>query len=488
MGTQRDVDRVSHERYSRYFDLLESTEQTSLEAARAYYDVLRFRRLVALAEDNYVQHRYVSKQTQARFSAGVGRGVDFEQVNARLALAESNLTTETANLNDVMARYLRVVGAPPPASPASLTVLHVGLPDNKTETVKRALTQSPSISAAVESLRAAQMAAKVRDGAFQPKIEARVRSGFGNNYEGTQDQRRDTTAEIVLNWNLYNGGTDRARVREAANLINQAEDLRDKACRDVRQTADIAFNDTRKLTDQLVLLDRNTVAIEKARDAYRQQFDIGQRSLLDLLNSENEVYTARRSYANAEYDRALAFARTHGSWASPSPWAWITTAILGRSVTMVLAAALPRRSCCHRSISRRWPTAFQRRLNRPSLPADPGQRRTGGGAEGAAWLGALIACGLACPPARRFHANPVGRFAADHHPRALWHRSAHVGRTARAGDQHPWPAGGRHLGLCAVGSERVHVDGAQPRTHRHSLSLNGFGHAHQPQAAHPQLR
>ena len=313
MGTQRDVDRVSHERYSRYFDLLESTEQTSLEAVRAYYDVLRFRRLVALAEDNYVQHRYVSKQTQARFSAGVGRGVDFEQVNARLALAESNLTTEVANLNDVMARYLRVVGAPPPASLAPLAVLHLGVPDNKSETVKRALTQSPNISAAIESVRAAQMAAKVREGAFQPRIEARVRSGFGNNYEGTQDQRRDTTAEIVLNWNLYNGGTDQARVREAANLINQAEDLRDKACRDVRQTADIAYNDTRKLTDQLVLLDRNTVAIEKARDAYRQQFDIGQRSLLDLLNSENEVYTARRSYANAEYDRALAFARTHAS-------------------------------------------------------------------------------------------------------------------------------------------------------------------------------
>ena len=52
-------------------------------------------------------------------------------------------------------------------------------------------------------------------------------------------------------------------------------------------------------------------AANKARDAYRQQFDIGQRSLLDLLNSENELYTARRAYANAEYDRALAFARTH---------------------------------------------------------------------------------------------------------------------------------------------------------------------------------
>jgi adhesin transport system outer membrane protein len=102
-------------------------------------------------------------------------------------------------------------------------------------------------------------------------------------------------------------------VRQQANLLNQTEDLRDKACQDVRQTAAIAYNDTRKLTEQLVLLDRNTLAIEKARDAYRQQFDIGQRSLLDLLNAENELYTARRAYANAEYDRALAFARTHAS-------------------------------------------------------------------------------------------------------------------------------------------------------------------------------
>jgi adhesin transport system outer membrane protein len=102
-------------------------------------------------------------------------------------------------------------------------------------------------------------------------------------------------------------------VRQQTNLLSQAADLRDKACRDARQTTAIAYNDTRKLVDQLVYLDRNTLAIEKARDAYRQQFDIGQRSLLDLLNAENEVYTARRAYANAEYDLGFAYARTHAA-------------------------------------------------------------------------------------------------------------------------------------------------------------------------------
>ncbi len=115
LGTRRDVERLGHDRLARYFELLDATEQAALEAARAYHDVQRFRRLVQLAEDNYVQHKYASLQIQSRVRAGVGRGVDLEQANARLALAESNLSTEVANLHDVTARYQRVIGEPPPA-------------------------------------------------------------------------------------------------------------------------------------------------------------------------------------------------------------------------------------------------------------------------------------------------------------------------------------------------------------------------------------
>ena len=101
LSTRQAVSRLDHERLARYFELLETTEQTALEAARAYYDVLRYRRMVALAEDIYVQHRAAFNQIQSRVRAGVGRGVDLEQAAARLALAESNLNTELANLHDV---------------------------------------------------------------------------------------------------------------------------------------------------------------------------------------------------------------------------------------------------------------------------------------------------------------------------------------------------------------------------------------------------
>ena len=88
LATQSEVGRLGHEKLARYFEFVDASEQTTLEVARAWYDVLRYRQLVQLAEDNYVQHRYLLGQIQSRVKAGVGRGVDLEQAAARVALAD----------------------------------------------------------------------------------------------------------------------------------------------------------------------------------------------------------------------------------------------------------------------------------------------------------------------------------------------------------------------------------------------------------------
>ncbi|HET9823471.1 MAG TPA: TolC family outer membrane protein [Burkholderiaceae bacterium] len=306
-----DIERAGHEQRARWFEFVDASETTVLEAARALHDVMRQRTLVALAEDNYVQHKVAATQIGSRVRAGVARGVDQEQAQARLALAEANLSVETANLHDVTARYQRIVGELPPARIARMAPGAQSQPASAGEAATLAIRHSPAVSAAIENLRAARAASRGREGAaWQPRVEARLRSGTGRNFDGVPDQKRDTSAEVTLNWNLYNGGSDQARIAQAASLQNQAADVRDRVCRDTRQSAAIAFNDTRKYAEQIEALDRNVIAIEKARDAYRQQFDIGQRSLLDLLNAENELYTARRALANAEHDLLIAQSRS----------------------------------------------------------------------------------------------------------------------------------------------------------------------------------
>jgi len=313
LATYNEVRRLGHGSLVRFFEFIEASEVMALEAARAYYDVQRFRELVVIAEINYIQHKQTFDQIEQRFKSGVGRGVDMEQAAARLALADSNLVNETSNLHDVSARFQRIIGeSPAPLLPAA-PFPEKGFPVNREEAVKLALLRQAGIIASTENVRAVQAQLDVRRSAFQPKLEARLRDANGRNLDGSFGATSSNVAELVLSWNLFNGGSDMARVRQFSNSLNNAKDLRDKSCRDVRQTLSIAYNDANKLVEQIKYLTLQVQATEKARDAYRKQFDIGQRSLLDLLNSENELYQAKRALINANYDREIAYARVHNA-------------------------------------------------------------------------------------------------------------------------------------------------------------------------------
>ena len=312
-ATRSEVRRLGYLKLVRYYELLEISENTASEATRAYYDVLRYRKLVKLAEENYGQHRVLFDQMEQRAKAGVGRRVDFEQAGGRLALSESNLLTEVTNLHDVSARYQRLVGDLPPADMAEPEMLQQGVPPTANAAVMEAIKQSPVISAAIENIRSSQMDRDGRDAGFMPRLEVRARQEMDQNRDGVMGSRKDRVVEMVLNYNLFRGGTDSALKRQAAENLNASKDLRDKACRDVRQTLAIAYNDTRRITEQLRYLDAHQLASEKARDAYHKQFDIGQRTLLDLLDTENELFQARRAYVNSSYDQGIAYARTHAA-------------------------------------------------------------------------------------------------------------------------------------------------------------------------------
>ncbi|PKO62582.1 MAG: type I secretion protein TolC [Betaproteobacteria bacterium HGW-Betaproteobacteria-18] len=312
MFTANETKRLGYAKLTRYYELLEASETAALEAVRAYADVVRYRELVDAATQNYVEHKQTTQQVEERANAGVGRRVDVEQANGRLALAESNLLVELTNLHDVSARYLRVVGEKPPASlPALPEPFKLGtMPDSTTALMRDGLQGSPTLNAAVENVRAYKTAIESSKAAYFPRLDLRAYASNDNNTGGISGGTRVNGIELVLNYNLFRGGADKARERQAVDQREQARDLQEKACRDVRQTLSIAYSDVRSLNEQQKYMDQHRLATEKSREAYRQQFDIGQRTLLDLLDSQNEYFEATRSYINSRHNQATAQART----------------------------------------------------------------------------------------------------------------------------------------------------------------------------------
>ncbi|MBI3901321.1 MAG: TolC family outer membrane protein [Nitrosomonadales bacterium] len=311
-ATQNDTKRLEHASMVRFYEMLDASESAALDAATAYIDVWRHRQLVEFAQESYVTHRLAYTKVKERAQSGVGRQVDFETATGRLALAEANLLTETANLHDVSARYQRIVGELPKIEMEgpSAAILAQDLPKGRVESINLGFEKSPLLKAAFENILSAKRNVEVQKSGFYPRIDAYL--------EGVHDKTADAlypgstvqkTAGLTVSWNLFRGNQDKSKKLKAAEEVNIAKDLREKVCREVRQNLAMSFNDHLRLIEQLQYQDQHQLSTDKVREAFRNQYDIGQRTLLDVLDIENEYYTARRDYLNSEMDLMIADAK-----------------------------------------------------------------------------------------------------------------------------------------------------------------------------------
>ena len=311
MATPNEINRLGHAQRVRYYELQAAMQNTTLEFMRSYIDALRYTQLVEYAKNNYVTHKQLFDKIKERVDAGVARRVDLEQATGRLALAEANLLTETTNLHDVTSRMQRLLGELPPTTLEQPDFYKAGAQATPVEALRVAYLQNPDLLSTIEDIQAAKDEVKVKEGKFLPRLDLQARKNLGTSNDGRNSTNAADVLELTANFNLFNGFSDKAAVGQTIEKMNTANDVRDKACVDTRQLVTIAYNDITQLKEQLGYRDTHQKSIENAREAYRKQFDIGQRTLLDLLDTENEYFQAKRNYANTEYDIQTAYARLY---------------------------------------------------------------------------------------------------------------------------------------------------------------------------------
>ncbi|WP_372966385.1 TolC family outer membrane protein [Marinobacter sp.] len=302
------VARTEHSSRARYYELLDEAETKALEVSEAYLSVLKHRELVSLAQQNVASHQRVQRHVSERAGQGVSNRADLKQIDGRLSLARSNLMTEVANLQSVTARFQRLVGRFPAEELTPYEVQAEAVPDDLWQVLSTVYANNPALFAAFEEIQASEASYGEAKSGRYPTIEFGARHGTYKN-NNSFDKRTDpgsygdeTVVELRMRYNLYRGGSDRAAERAAGRRISQAESMRDKVCVDLRQTATIAHSDVLNLETKLDSLAAHRDGAESVLAAYREQFDIGRRSLLDVLDSENEYFQARRAYVNGAYD------------------------------------------------------------------------------------------------------------------------------------------------------------------------------------------
>ena len=308
--TRSQVSRLKYSGQARYFEFMDAMETIGLESFRAYVDVLRYREMLNLSKRNYEYHQEIYNQISSRVRTGVAPGVDMEQIKARLALAQSNYLIELSNQHDVSVRYQRYIGELPAANLAPVELPDTGIPGTAVEALKEAYQHNSGFLATISDIQAAKYAVDVQKSKFYPRIDFKAFHDRSWNLDGIDGKRDESAVELDLTYNIINGGSDEAAVHQYREKMYRAIDLRDKAAIELRQTIAIAHNEKLLIAEQLKYFDRHYKSMERVREAYHQQFTIGKRTLLDLLDTENEYYQARRAFYNGFFDLTIAKART----------------------------------------------------------------------------------------------------------------------------------------------------------------------------------
>lgn len=297
-ATISEVERQKSRSNAAAHKVMGTSEQIGLKAIEAYLNVLRREELLKLAQINLTAHEKTFEQIKLRSDTGVARKADLEQASARLYLSQANTISAEANLREANIAYNRVVGV----MPDTLTKPEaVATPASVDEALRVAIEQNPVLKSAMSDIEAAQAQQRAAGSLMKPRVHLDVGVNANMDMDGVDFKDNDRYAMIRMNYNLFHGGADAARIAQTSIQTQESIDTKNRTERQLEESTRLSYNSWVTSQERLPKLKATVDAAERTRDAYQKQFSIGQRTLLDLLDSENEVYTDRSNLVDTEY-------------------------------------------------------------------------------------------------------------------------------------------------------------------------------------------
>ncbi len=323
------------------FGVLNAGEQVGLRAVSSYLDLDRNRELVRLAGQNVTTHEKLVADVKLKAKSGGGNEADVNQAEARLALAEATVDQFKGTLKDAEAAYLEVIGERPgdtvrPPLPAA-----EALPADVDDAVRVAMTNSPTVNTAVANVAAMKKELASARASLMPRFSLDLGGVRNENAGGAKGPNNDFTAQLVMTYNLFRGGGDAARIRSTSALLREATLREMETRRTVAATTRFSYHALITARDRLPTLRDHVSASDKVVKAFTEQFKLGKRSLLDLLDVEGELFQARGARVNGEVALMVAHYRVLAIMGELRKNMGIESAAVGGADAATLVASVP---------------------------------------------------------------------------------------------------------------------------------------------------
>lgn len=299
-ATSSEVARTRHHATAERYRVEGVTNDTALLTAKAYLDVITTQQILDLAQINYQNHRKIYDMIQDRAKSGLDRQADVNQAKGRVAFAKTNFLAARNNYLDARVTYYKIVGLMPQKLDYPNAPKNDCLPGDESSATRSAIYNHPLLKLAQADVDEAKAQHRAAISPNYPQVDALLNASTDKNIDGVEGNFGKQSVMLELSYNLFKGGSDLSKQKETAFYTQQAEQIRDRTYDQVVENMRLSWNAFITARDQIIYFKQHREASILTTDAYYKQFEVNKRTLLDLLNAEDELFNSKVDYLKGQ--------------------------------------------------------------------------------------------------------------------------------------------------------------------------------------------
>ncbi len=288
------------------YNYVEKADDVTLQTTKAYLDLLRAYELYKVVKENVAENELIYSKVYELYVSGAAAKSELDKIQSSLSLARSNLTVKRNNLLDARFALHEFLGRVVSVEALEKPVFSAKLPSSRIRAMQFAFEHNPSLLVSRFNIKAAQKKYKQARQNYYPSVDLEAAQYYSDNWQTSVQQ--DDRFEVMLNvtYNLYNGGKDSARKQKNISLVNEEVDKQRELKRKLIHSLGVSWSAYEIIGMQLDDLYKFQSFSFSTLNLYKKEYELGQRSLLDLLAAQNDYFGAQAQIINAQYDRLYA--------------------------------------------------------------------------------------------------------------------------------------------------------------------------------------
>ncbi len=283
------------------YSYIEKVNDTSFEMVNSYLQVIKNKELLEIEQENIDINTEIFKKVQKLYDAGLTTLSEENKIEASLSLAKSNYVVQENTLLDFQYGMHKILGRHLDLDSMSKPTIESPVPVNIKEATLFAMKNNPSLLVSKHNIELSQATYHEKKAPFYPSVDVEVSQTMNKNLSGIKGEYDNLKAIVYLNYNFFNGFADKANLQKSISTIHKEVQIKNKLRRDVIEGLSFSWAAYEKISEQLEHLLAYKKFSLKTLLLYSKEYDLGRRSLLDLLSAQNDFIASKAQIINAQY-------------------------------------------------------------------------------------------------------------------------------------------------------------------------------------------